>query len=385
MIDFTGIGADLTTRADAPALGAPLRSVRLEPFGQTPDGLPVDAVVLTNAQGMQVRFIGYGGAIVSIHVPDRQGALADVVLGFDSVGAYMADDRYIGTIIGRYANRIRNGQFVLDGERYDVSRNEGANHLHGGHGGFHHRWWSVERFERAAAVGATLRYRSPDGEGGFPGTVSVRVVYTLTDDGLLIVDYSATTDRATPITLTQHSYFNLAGHDAGTVLDHELTIAATRFTPVDAVLLPTGELRPVVGTPFDFTSARTIGSRLDLMDMQLRRARGYDHNFELADAATRAEVQGASFAARLRHPRSGRTLELYTTAPGLQLYTANVIREEPRGKGGHRYGVHAGVALEPQHFPDSPNQPQFPSAILRPGDEYRSRSVYRFSVSDSRS
>ena len=283
MIDFTGIGTDLTAETDASALGTSPRSVRLEPFGQTPDGLPVDAVVLTNAQGMRVRFIGYGGAIVSIHVPDRQGALGDVVLGFDSVGAYMADDRYIGTIIGRYANRIRNGQFVLDGERHDVSRNEGSNHLHGGHGGFHHRWWSIARFEQGAAVGATLRYRSPDGEGGFPGTVSVRVTYTLTDDGLLLVDYSATTDRATPITLTQHSYFNLAGHDAGNVLDHELTIAAARFTPVDTVLLPTGELRSVDGTPFDFTSARTIGSRLDLMDMQLRRARGYDHNFALAD------------------------------------------------------------------------------------------------------
>lgn len=360
---------------DAPRPG---RRVRREPFGTTPRGEPVDAFVLTNARGVEVRFIAYGGVIVSIRVPDRDGALADVTLGHDALDDYLADDRYFGALIGRYANRIAGGRFTLDGVTHALATNDGANHLHGGPGGFHDVLWIVEPFARDDATGATLRYTSPDGEEGYPGTLDVRVTYTLTDAGELAVDYRAAADAPTPVNLTHHAYFNLAGHDAGSVLDHELTIHASRFTPVDATQIPTGELRAVGGTPFDFTAPRAVGARIGDDDAQLRHGDGYDHNFVLDHPAA---AHGApTLAARLREPCSGRVLEVYTTEPGLQLYSGNVLQGRPAGKGGHVYGRHAGLALETQHFPDSPNQPRFPSTILRPGTTYASRTVYRFST-----
>ncbi len=338
---------------------------------------PVDVVTLTNARGMEVRFLSLGGIIVSVSVPDRDGAFADVTLGYGSIAAYDADDYYLGALIGRFANRIANGRFTLHDREYTLEQNDGANHLHGGTQGFHRAHWTVAPFsdERTGRAGAVLGYTSVAGEEGYPGTLDVRVTYTLTDDDEFIVDYEGTTDAPTPVNLTQHAYFNLAGHDAGDVLGHELTVRASRITPVDATQIPTGELTSVCGTPFDFTTAHTLGERIDAPDAQLHVGGGYDHNYVLD-----RDASGISFAARLRDPQSGRTLELFTTEPGLQLCTANALSDVLPGKHGRPYGARAGVALETQHFPDSPNHAHFPSSILDPGDAYRSRTIYRFSV-----
>jgi aldose 1-epimerase len=369
-------------RPDTPAAAG----ISRRPFGATAAGEPVEAFTLANGRGVEVRFIAYGGTILSVRVPDRDGATADVTLGLDALADYERDRRYLGALIGRYANRIAGGRFTLDGTEHAVTRNDGANHLHGGRRGFHAAVWDVEPFADGGAVGAALRHTSPDGEDGYPGTLRVRVTYTLTPRDELVVDYHAVTDRATPVSLTHHAYFNLAGHDAGDVLGHELTLAASRYTPVGAGLIPTGELRDVRGTPFDFTAPAPLGARIDADDGQLRLGGGYDHNFVLDRAAPAALAPAAlapaalAPAARVREPRSGRVLEVHTTEPGIQLYSGNHVAHGPAGKGGHAYGARAGLALEPQRFPDSPNQPAFPSAVLRPGEAYTSRTVYRFAV-----
>lgn len=310
-----------------------------------------------------------GGIILSIEVPDRRGEMANVTPAYDDLGDYERDSNYFGALIGRYANRIANARFSLDGITHHVTRNDGPNHLHGGERGFHRREWSVAR------VGTDtfeLTRTSPAGEEGFPGRLEVRVRYSLSDENEVAVEYRATTDAPTPVSLTQHLYLNLAGAGARTILDHELTINAARFTPVGAGLVPTGQLRDVGNTPFDFTSPRLIGERIDLDDGQLRVADGYDHNFVLDTAAAAVP----RLAARLRHAASGRVMELFATDPGLQLYSGNVLAAPPRSTAS--IARRSALALEPQHFPDSPNQPSFPSTILRPGEEYRSRSVYRF-------
>lgn len=358
-----------------PAL-TPRPRVEREPFGASPDGRPVDLFTLENGRGVRVRFIGYGGIVVSLEVPDRHGASDDVTLGYDTLDAYLAENPYFGTLIGRYANRIGGARFTLDGRSYRLPPNDGPNQLHGGRHGFHTVLWIVEPFRREDEVGAVLTYTSADGEEGFPGTLAARVTYTLTAGDELIFDYHATTDRPTPVGLTQHSYFNLAGDGRRDVLDHLLTIDASRFTPVGAALIPTGELRSVAGTPFDFTTPARIGERIDRDDAQLRIGGGYDHNFVLDRAADGTLAR----AARLEDPGSGRVLEILTTEPGIQLYSGNSLDGRLAGKRGRRYYRHYGVALETQHFPDSPNRPAFPSTILRPGEEYRSRTVYRFSV-----
>jgi aldose 1-epimerase len=350
-------------------------SVEREPFGQLADGRHVDAITLSNGR-MQVRVLTFGAIIQSLHVPDRDGKLDDVVLGYDRLADYASDTRYFGAIVGRYANRIGKATFVLDGHTFPLEANDGPNHLHGGSVGFHRAVWSAEPFEDDTHAGIRLSLTSQDGDSGYPGTLMVNAVYTLTDQNELVVDFVATTDRATPVNLTQHSYFNLAGHDRGDTLGHELHLAASRYTPVDATLIPTGELRDVTGTPFDFRKPATIGSRIQADDEQLRIGRGYDHNFVLDRPANGA----ASLAARLCEPVSGRTLEVLTTEPGLQLYSGNGLDERAVGKEWRVYDRYAGVALETQHFPDSPNQPHFPSAILRPGAELRSRTIFRFSV-----
>lgn len=353
------------------------RGVAIAPFGTTPAGERVDAYTLTNARGASVRFLTYGGVIACVCVPDRAGALADVVLGHDALEDYVADPHYFGAIIGRYANRLARGRFVVNGREHRVAANDGAHHLHGGTNGFHRAVWSAEPFEDAARgrVGAVLHHVSPDGDEGYPGTLAVRVTYAFGDDDALVVDYHAESDRDTPVNLTQHAYFNLAGHDAGDVLAHELTLCASRFTPVDEELIPTGEIRSVAHTPFDFTRPIPIGARLDADDPQLAAADGYDHNFVLD-----RQGHALALAARLVDPASGRTLEVHTTEPGLHVYSGNALGTGPLGKGGHAYGRHAGIALETQHFPNSPNQAGFPSTILRAGETYRSRSVYRFGV-----
>lgn len=336
----------------------------------------MDTFTLRNAHGMVVRFIAYGGTIVSIEVPDRAGRMADVTLGYDAIDGYETDRYYLGPLIGRYANRIAKGRFMLDGHVHALTVNDGPNHLHGGRRGFHKVPWDVTPFEDGDVTGALLSYTSVTGDEGYPGTLSVSVLFTLNDDNELAFDYAAVADEPTPVNLTQHAYFNLAGHGSGDVRAHELEIVASRYTPVDAALIPTGELRDVSGGPFDFRVARTIGSMLDADDAQLRIAGGFDHNFVLDRAAASSD---AALAARLRDPDSGRTLEIFTTEPGLQCYSGQALGGVV-GKAGVTYGANAGIALETQHFPDSPNQPSFPNTILRPDEGFTSRTVYRFSV-----
>lgn len=339
-------------------------------------GVPVEIFTLANGRRMEVRIMTYGGTTVSITTPDRNGDIAEVTLRHDTLAAYESDSMATGALIGRCANRIANGRFTLDGITYQLSTNAGRDHLHGGVRGFQRVVWSAEPFEAGSDVGVVLRYLSPDGEEGYPGTLPVRVTCTLTAHDELVFDYHATTDRATPVNLTQHSYFNLGGEGVNDVLDHELTIAASRFTPMTPRLLPTGEIEPVAGTPFDFTTPHAIGERIDADNEQLRYGGGYDHNFVL----DRREVRdGLAMAARLHSPRSGRTLEVITTQPGLQLYTGNALGGDSPGADGPRFRPHGAVALETQHFPNAPNEPRFPSVILRPGEVFSSRTVYRFS------
>jgi aldose 1-epimerase len=347
-----------------------VRPVTREPFGVLPDGREVFRFGLRNAR-MTVGFISYGGTITSIRVPDREGRVAEVTLGHDTLAGYVDDTRWFGALVGRYANRIAGGRFSLDGRDYALERNDGPNHLHGGSGGFHRALWDVEPRDSDAGACAQLRCTSPAGDGGYPGSLTVRVTYTLTDEDSLIIDYHAITDAPTPVNLTQHSYFNLAGAGVGDILDHELWLNARAFTPIDPTLIPTGEIRGVEGTPLDFTTPARIGSRIDEADEQLARCGGYDHNFVL-------ERQGEgelSFAARLQDPRSGRTLIVLTTEPGLQLYSGNAL-ETAAGV----YGRRSGLTLETQHFPDSPNHPAFPDTILRPGQDFSSRTIYAFSA-----
>jgi len=353
-------------------MAAARAEVERVPFGRLPTGEAVDAWVL-RAGGVEARVIGYGGAIVSLRVPDREGRPADVVLGYDELRGYLDDAAYFGALIGRYGNRIRGGRFTLDGREHALPVNDGPNHLHGGPRGFHKVLWRVEPLETAGGAGLALAYDSPDGDQGYPGTLRARVTYLLDDRGELSVSYEAETDRPTPVNLTQHSYFNLSGDPARTVLDHRLRLEADGYTPVDDTLIPLGEVAPVAGTPFDFREGAPIGSRIGADDVQLARAGGYDHNFVLRG-------QGLRLAARVHEPGSGRTLELHTTEPGVQFYSGNFLDGSVAGKGGVRYAYRCGFCLEPQHFPDSPNQPAFPSTILRPGERYTSRSVYRLSV-----
>lgn len=369
-----GCGASETEQAaDTAAAGA---GVERAAFGTLPDGRAVEVFTLRNAQGMEVRFMTYGGIILTLKVPDREGRFEDVTLGYDSLAGYLQESPYFGALIGRYGNRIARGRFTLDGREYVLATNNGPNHLHGGDRGFDKVLWRAEPFQNDSSVGAVLSYTSPDGEEGYPGTLQARVTYTLTNSNALVFEYHATTDQATPVNLTQHTYFNLAGDGERDILDHRLTIPASRFTPVDSTLIPTGELRGVQGTAFDFRQPTAIGARIAQADEQLRFGGGYDHNWVL-DREPADELQ---LAARLAEPTSGRVLEIYTTEPGLQFYSGNFLDGSLTGKGGRVYEHRYGLALETQHFPNSPNQPSFPSTILRPGEEYRSRSVYRFSV-----
>lgn len=344
------------------------------PFGKTPAGEEVDLYTLTDGKGVQATISTYGGVVVSLAVPDRNGKTSDVVLGFDDFNGYLKPPPYFGAIVGRYANRIGHAMFTLDGVTYTLAKNDGDNTLHGGLRGFDKRIWKVNN---SSPERLELSYLSKDGEEGYPGNLATVVTYTLKDHALRI-DYSATTDKPTVVNLTNHSYFNLAGQGEGDVLAHELTINADRFTPVDKSLIPTGELRSVEGTPFDFRQPRTIGERINSTDEQIALGHGYDHNFVIN--RTGADLQ---LAAKVFEPGTGRVLEVLTTEPGVQLYTANFLDGTITGKNGKVYGRRSAFCLETQHFPDSPNKPEFPSVVLRPGGRYQSSTVYRFSV-DSR-
>jgi aldose 1-epimerase len=353
-------------------------AIRREPFGTTADGRAVERFTLTSTSGVTITVLSFGGVIQSILVPDRSGAMADVTLGYDTLAEYERDKSYLGALVGRYANRIRAGRFSLDGREYTLAQNAGGNHLHGGVRGFNKAVWSLEPFDDRGDVGLVLEHVSPDGDEGYPGTLRVRVTYRLTENGELAIDFLATTDAPTPVNLTQHAYFNLAGSGSGDILDHVLELFASRFTPVDATLIPTGELRSVRGTPFDFSTPETVGARIGGDDEQLRLAGGYDHNF-VVDRVSNAEL---ALAARLTDPLSGRGIDIRTTEPGIQFYTGNFLDGTVAGKGGVPHRYRSGLALETQHFPNSPNEPSFPSTILRPGAEHRSRTVYHFVVRD---
>ena len=353
--------------------------IEREPFGVHPSEQPVYAITLVNSSGVRVRFLTYGGVIQSLVVPDAKGEPGDVVLGYDTLEEYLANPFYFGALIGRYGNRIAHGTFSLDGVRHTLSVNNGEHHLHGGASGLHQALWDAEPFERAGMQGAVLRCTSVAGSDGYPGNLEVRVRYLLTDDNRFTIGYLATTDAPTPVNLTHHTYFNLSARAGSTVLDHELQVNASRYTPVDAGLIPLGNQRDVEGTPFDFRSAHAISRDIESNNEQIRIGSGYDHNFVLDKRAP----DSLEVAARLQDPASGRTLELSTTEPGLQVYAGGTFTPGMTGKGGVTYPRFGGIALETQHFPDAPNQPTFPSTILRPGEEYRSTTVWQFSAASN--
>jgi len=349
-------------------------------FGKTADGMPVDLYILKNGQGMETRITNYGGTVVSLLVPDRHGKLGDVVLGFETFQGYLEKNPYFGSIIGRYGNRIARGKFTLNGVEYTLAQNNGKNHLHGGIKGFDKVVWKARELSDARNPGLELTYLSKDGEEGYPGNLSVKVIYTLTQDNALKIDYFATTDRDTVVNLTNHSYFNLAGFNlagagVGDILGHELMLNAEKFTPVDHTLIPTGELRSVMGTPMDFTRPIAIGARINQKDEQLLFGPGYDHNWVLNNS-----TGPFALAARVFEPTTGRVLEVYTTEPGIQFYAGNFLDGSITGKGGQVYPQRSGFCLETQHFPDSPNQPTFPSTVLKPGQTYKTTTSYKFSA-----
>ncbi len=342
-------------------------------FGKTKTGEEVPLYTLTNSQGVQVSITPWGATVVSIKVPDRNGKMSDVVHGFDSLDGYLGTEPYFGATIGRYGNRIGKGKFTLEGKQYTLAINNGENHLHGGIAGFDKRLWKASEADSKLGKAIKLTYRSADGEEGYPGTLDVTVTYTLTDANELRIDYQATTDKPTVVNLTNHSYFNLAGE--GDVLGHKVLIKAARFTPTDAGLIPTGEIRSVKGTPFDFTTPHTIGERINASDEQLKFGIGYDHNWVLDGAAGTLRL-----VAQVSEPKTGRVLDVLTTEPGLQFYTGNFLDGTNRGKSGKVYQHRSAFCMETQHYPDSPNKPDFPSTTLRPGQRYQTTTVYRFST-----
>lgn len=347
-------------------------AVSRAPFGKTPDGQAVEVFTLKNTGGIEVRAITYGGIITSIRTPDRDGAMADIVLGFDSLDGYLGDHPYFGAIVGRYANRIGNGRFAIDKLEYTLATNNGPHHLHGGVKGFDKYVWTPEIIGGNAI---RLSRVSADGEEGYPGELQVAVVYSLTNYNELIVEYQANTDLPTHVNLTQHSYFNLAGAGNGDVLDHELMIDADNYTPVDATLIPTGQIAGVAGTPFDFRKLTPIGARINAKHAQIAHGHGYDHNFVL-----NRKGEALQLAARVVEPKSGRVLEVATSEPGMQLYTGNFLDGAIKGRGGLGYERFGGFCLETQHYPDTPNQPEFPTTLVRPGTTYSTRTVFKFDV-----
>lgn len=341
-------------------------NIREESFGILKDGREVSLFTLTNPNGIEIGIINYGGIITSIRVPDRNGKKENIVLGYDELQKYVEKDPYFGAIVGRYANRIEDGAFHLDGNRFELSKNDGDNHLHGGEKGFNEVLWDAELTDTHSLK---LAYASEDGEEGYPGNLKVTVVYTLTDQDELKIEYRATTEEATPVNLTSHSYFNLSGDLSTSILDHLLTLNANRYTPVDEELIPTGEIAAVEGTPFDFTKSYKIGARINEVKG------GYDHNFALNP--TEDSLQ---WAASLYDEKSGREMKIYTTEPGIQFYSGNFLDGSLQGPDGISFDKHAALCLETQHFPNSPNQENFPSTILHPGEEFHSMTIYAFSM-----
>jgi aldose 1-epimerase len=347
--------------------------VSREPFGQTKDGTAVDIYTLRNSTGSEARICTYGGIVVSLKVPDRAGQLGDVVLGYDNLNGYLEKSPFFGALIGRYGNRIANGKFTLDGHEYTLATNDGPNTLHGGVKGFDKVVWKARPVSTSQGAGLELTYLSKDGEEGFPGNLSVTAEYILTEDNALRLEFKATTDKDTVVNLTHHSYFNLAGK--GDILNHTVMIKADKFTPVDALLIPTGELRPVEATPFDFQTPITIGARINQDDEQLKFGKGYDHNWVINKSLGKFGLM-----ARVTDESSGRVMEVLSSEPGLQFYSGNFLDGTITGKGGWVYQYRAAFCMEPQHYPDSPNKPNFPSVVLKPGETYHNIIVYKFSA-----
>ncbi|MFT4547474.1 MAG: aldose 1-epimerase [Verrucomicrobiales bacterium] len=348
-----------------------------QPFGKTTDGTEVKLYTLTNETGMSVSITNYGGIVTSIVVPDKNGKPGDVVCGYEKVEDYIAGSPYFGCITGRYANRIAKGKFSLDGEEYTLATNNEPNHLHGGVVGFDKKVWTATTVKDDGSLQLVLNYSSPDGEEGYPGKLDCKVTYRLPNkENSLHIDYEATTDKSTPINLTNHSYFNLAGHGSGTHLEHEIAINADRYTPTDATAIPTGELAPVKGTPFDFTTSHKIGERIEADHEQIKFGKGYDHNWVI----NQPKPGVLTLAAHVFEPTTGRILEVHTTEPGIQFYTGNFLDGSNIGKGGKVYKHRYAFCLETQHHPDSPNQKNFPSCILKPGDKYTHTCIYKFGI-----
>jgi aldose 1-epimerase len=348
--------------------GGKKMSIKKQAFGKTEDGKSVDLYTLTNAHGLKAEIITYGGIVTSLHVPDRNGKFADIVLGCDDVNDYAKKSPYFGALIGRFGNRIAKGRFTLNGVEYKLATNNGPNHLHGGVKGFDKVVWKAKSMETKEGPALKLTYKSRDGEEGYPGNLSCTVIYTLTNKNELKISYEAKTDKDTIVNLTHHSYFNLAGYNSGDILGHELIINADRFTPVDKDLIPTGEIKPVKGTPMDFTKPMAIGSRIKQVQG------GYDHNYVL-----NSSDGSLALAASVYELKTGRVMEIFTTEPGIQLYSGNFLDGSIKGKGAV-YNKHNGFCLEAQHFPDSPNRPDFPSVVLKPGEKYTQLTVYKFSA-----
>jgi aldose 1-epimerase len=344
-----------------------------QPFGKTKEGTPVDLFTLRNSQGAEAKISNYGGIVVSLKVPDRNGKMGDVVLGYDHLEGYLKETPYFGALVGRYGNRIAKGKFTLSGQQYTLATNNGPNALHGGLKGFDKVVWEPKILATPSGTALELHYVSKDGEEGYPGNLSVTAVYTLTDDNALKLEYTATTDKETVLNLTHHSYFNLAGK--GDILKHEVMINADKFTPVDANLIPTGELRPVEGTPLDFRKPTAIGSRINQDDEQLKLGSGYDHNFIINKPSGELGL-----CARVYDYSSGRVLEVSSTEPGIQFYTGNFLSGSIKGKGGWVYQKRNAFCMEPQHYPDSPNHPEFPTTVLKPGQTFKSTIIYKLSV-----
>jgi len=348
-------------------------SVAKTPFGNAPDGTPVDIYTLRNGRGCEARICNYGGIVVSLKVPDKSGKPGDVVLGYDNLDGYIKSSPYFGALIGRYGNRIAKGKFTLNGKTYTLAINNGPNSLHGGIKGFDKVVWTAKPYVGPLGPALELRYLSKDGEEGYPGNLSVTAVYMLTEDNALRLDYTATTDKDTVVNLTHHSYFNLRGH--GDNLGHIVQIHADKFIPVDSTLIPTGELRPVEGTPFDFRNPLPIGARVNADDQQIKFGGGYDHCWVINKKPGELTQQAVVY-----EPETGRVMEVWSTEPGLQFYGGNFLDGTITGKGGWTYQYRDGFCMEPEHFPDSPNQPNFPSVVLRPGQTYRNTIIYKFSI-----
>ncbi|MBV9085613.1 MAG: galactose mutarotase [Acidobacteriaceae bacterium] len=346
-----------------------------EVFGKTPSGEELYLYTFRNSNGIETSITNYGGRVVTLKAPDRNGTAADLVLGFDNLDGYLEKNPYFGAIVGRFANRISNAEFTLDGQTYKLPRNSGNNSLHGGLIGFDKVVWNPRELERPGGPVLELTYLSRDGEEGYPGNLATTVIYSLTNDNELRIEYSATTDKKTILNLTNHSYFDLAGRGGDEVLDHVVTINADQFTPVNQDHVPTGELRSVAGTPFDFRTPTRIGDRIDWKEEQLKLGIGYDHNFVLNH-----DGPGVSFAARAVHPNSGRVLQVFTDQPGMQFYTGNHLSGIANGKGGVTYGFRSAFCFETQHFPDTPHHPEFPTTELSPGEQFRSTTIYKVSV-----